>query len=177
MTEQQFQNQINRLANTFGKNIYSTERCKIMWDELGHFSAEWFTKIVGEFIGTLRQAPLMNDFREVAALERERMWTIEKKQHASEANQAMKCLFGASDIAWMCKTIRVRVNGDMSDSDFSNFIRAIENTPKVGELKCCPKCQGTGYLWTTDADGYESVSRCSCPVGAQKSKAIPLGVA
>lgn len=71
MNQQEFQNQMNRLAETFGKAAYGTERAKLIWREVKDLGAHWLERVVDEFIGG-RSAPLLNEFRDAIAKERER---------------------------------------------------------------------------------------------------------
>jgi hypothetical protein len=78
VTEIEFSQQLNRLQETFGKSAYGTERVKLIWKEVKDLAPDWFASVVGGFIGTLRQAPLLPDISERASQERERLWRIEK---------------------------------------------------------------------------------------------------
>jgi hypothetical protein len=76
---------MDRLAETFGAHHYSPERTKIIWREVGSLSGEWLQRVMDKFIGEFRQPPLIQEFRNEIAIERERVHQTEKKQHQNEA--------------------------------------------------------------------------------------------
>lgn len=88
MTKEEFATQMDRLRDTFGDAMYSKERVKLMWRELGDFSCEWFERTIDGLIGSMRIAPLIGDFRESALQERERMRERERRDQASNAEQS-----------------------------------------------------------------------------------------
>jgi hypothetical protein len=61
MTESEFLSQMSRLISTFGKVAYSTERATLVWRLVKDLPAEWFEATCDEFIGSMRQAPLIPD--------------------------------------------------------------------------------------------------------------------
>lgn len=82
MTAEHFQVQMNRLANTFG-GAYKTERTQIIWREMGNLPEEAFTRMVDKLIGECRQAPMIQEFREAASSEREKIWSKTKDDRMS----------------------------------------------------------------------------------------------
>lgn len=82
MTEQEFTIQMNRLAETFGKSAYSSERVKLIWSAVRDFSQQWWGSTVNYFIGYQKQAPLMSEIGEAVGKERERIWNQQKKNQA-----------------------------------------------------------------------------------------------
>lgn len=78
MTPQHFQAEINRMASVFTPAAFAKERRDLIWKECGNLSDDVFTRIVNRLIGECRQAPLVPDFREAAAYERERIWEAQK---------------------------------------------------------------------------------------------------
>ena len=77
MTAEHFQAQIQRLSNVFG-GAYKTERTQLIWKEMGNLPEDSFSRIVDRLIAECRQAPLLPEFREFAASEREKLWTKRK---------------------------------------------------------------------------------------------------
>ena len=104
MNPQRFANQINRLAKQFS-SAFSEERVKLIWREVGQLSDEWFETLVDRFIGDLRQAPLLPDFREAASIERDRLWEIEKKtqkEHSVELSPTFRCSYCKDRGVYVC---------------------------------------------------------------------------
>jgi hypothetical protein len=119
MNESRFAHQMNRLAKQF-PNAYSEERVKLIWREVQAFSDHWLERVVDRFLGELRQAPLIPEFREEASRERERLREIEKRQEASDAKAFMSAL-SDGEVSEICGQIRKRVEGRVSDEDFNKF--------------------------------------------------------
>lgn len=69
MTQEFFDNQIQRLSSTFGKNAFSDERVKLIWNSCNKLSNDEFAKITNFFIASSRQAPLPEEFRSSASNE------------------------------------------------------------------------------------------------------------
>lgn len=138
MSAAHFQGQMERLVRVFGKNAYPPERAQIIWREVSNLSNEWFTKIADEFIGNCKYAPLMPEFREEIGKERERLYSIEKKQHTQEAKEAMS-MYSGEDIGTICNQIKKRVQGGMDDDSFKAFNKML--TPK--EYYKCQRCEDT----------------------------------
>lgn len=86
MTAQEFQRQIGRLVETYGKEAYATERCKLIWREVRDFDAAWWEQTVDHFIGDCRFPPLMPEIREKASFERERIYRTEKAAYRKQAD-------------------------------------------------------------------------------------------
>ena len=85
MNREQFQVQLNRLVECFGKSAYGTERCALVWRAVDGQSIEWFKRTVDGFISSSRQAPMVVDFKDAAAEERERQWNGTKHLDTASA--------------------------------------------------------------------------------------------
>lgn len=123
MTPQEFQTQMNRMIETWGKPAYSTERCTLIWQEVGQFSVTWWKQAVDRLIGECRQAPLLPEIRKVAAEEREKVAAREKAKHSAEAEQAYRSILQGDDIKQFTRGILKRVEGKMPDQDFKSLVR------------------------------------------------------
>lgn len=71
MNHAEFQTQMARLCETFGKVAYGTERTKLIWREVQSLEARWFESAIDGFIGD-RTAPMLGEFRQAAAGARRR---------------------------------------------------------------------------------------------------------
>ena len=109
MDKEFFQKQMERLVDTFGVNQYKPERVSLIWKEVLSFSEEWFSKAIDHFIGNLRQAPLMPEFRAEIATERERLWIIEKAQRRKESELEVESTYSAEKVRSYCKQIMSRI--------------------------------------------------------------------
>lgn len=167
MTEPEFQSNMMRLINQFGKAAYPAERSQIIWSTVRYLPGDWWRRSVDKWIGECRQAPLMPEIREEMSSERERDWSNEKRENARQATQAMRSMFGPEDTAMLCKGIRERISGRQSDSDFASMTRMLDEMPKNN---VCRKCKNTGYIWEERPSLY--VLRCQCLYGKEKPRGI-----
>lgn len=178
MTSHEFNTQINRLKDCFTDRSYSDERMKVIWREVQDLDGKWFAKVVDRFIGECRQAPLMTEFREEIAKERERLWELQKKHNAKDAKDFMSGIYQPDDIKTICQYIVKRVSGGVSDQDFSSFIKhldtAAEGLATVQPIQKCSTCQERGLIFVRYTSGYEFVYRCTCLYGQRHSKGIPV---
>lgn len=133
-----FKGQMNRLTETFGNMHYKEERIKLIWKEVQDLSSTWMIKSVDEFIGNLRQAPLMTEFREQIAKERERLHDIKKREHQQEAKE-FTAAFEGEDFKTVLGQIKRRIQGNMSDEDFKCFVSMISPPTQYK----CNRCQDT----------------------------------
>lgn len=92
MTPEFFQGQIQRLSNVFG-GAYKTERTQLIWNEMGNLPDDAFKRIVDRLISECRQAPLLPEFRDQAAVEREKIWSRQKAMGSvmSNLHEFAKC--------------------------------------------------------------------------------------
>lgn len=125
MREADFQLQMGRLERQFGK--FGTERATLLWREVKEFSELWLAKVIDGLIGDCRQTPLVSDFREEIARERERLYRIEKAQHAREAKDFFEGKYQPEDKRMICQGIRKRLLGQMSDQEFSSFMSMLNS--------------------------------------------------
>lgn len=175
MRPDQFQNQLGRLVEQFGKASYGTERSRILWQEVQGLEERWFSVVVDRFLGESRQAPLLPDFREEILRERERLWRIEKDKNSQDAKDFFNSSYQADDVKTLCEMITKRLRGGVSDTDYKNFESMLDNVasnnPKTqGEKLLCKRCGGDGLVFQRGKDGNECVYRCSCPSGSKQSQ-------
>ena len=84
MTQEEFQTQAIRLLETFGRQSYSTDRMKMIWNAVRPYSADWFRRTCDEFIGSQRNPPLLTDFENAAVNERERVDLMDRARERAE---------------------------------------------------------------------------------------------
>jgi hypothetical protein len=162
VNQAEFQTQLTRLMNCYGKQHYNDERVTLIWREVSGFSVEWFGGVVDRMIGGSRYAPLVGDFYEAASIERERLNKVQKEKHAREAREFGTSVFSPDDRSMMIQTIIKRINGGVSDSDWNGFKRMVNSTVQNSSSKAhCLYCDDTGYEFYT-RDGYEYARDCSC---------------
>jgi hypothetical protein len=171
----EFTLQMNRIASTFGKNAYGDERVQIIWREVKDFSTEWMIKTVDRFIGELRQAPLMPEFREEIAREREKLWQVEKKQREKDAKGFFDGIYAPEDKKTICQFIQKRLRHQVSDSDYQTFVshlkHAASSVADINQRIKCNACDDSGLVFHRDEENYEWIYRCFCAQGDRQSKA------
>lgn len=168
MNPQHFKIQVTRLLNTFGKAAYPDERVNLMWRELSGLPDESWTRMVDTLIADHRFAPLMPEIRDLAAIEREKAWAIEKAQHRRESEAAIKNIFDDEMIRSICKTIQDRLRGDVPDETYKNFTNGLKKLTGAS----CKHCEGSGLVFQMQGN-HEFVFRCVCNEGAKQPKTYP----
>jgi hypothetical protein len=92
MIHSNFQFQIERLINTFGKGKFHDERIALIWDDVNTLDDVWFAKLVDGFLKTMHQAPLPIDFEMAARDARSRRGLASKMPEIHELNLPITCL-------------------------------------------------------------------------------------
>jgi len=172
MTPAEFQVQVGRLSETFGKNAYGSERIALIWKEVSLLSNETFIRIVDRFVGELRQAPLLPDFREAASKEREQLWG-QKKQEERVTAKEFESAFSRDDTSMIASAIIKRITADLTDAEWESVLRMLDNLSKTGPRAKCTRCQDTGALFARrkgDVCG-DHAFRCDCPAGERNRSA------
>ena len=88
MTPQEYANEIARLERQFG--AFGEERTRLLWLQVKHLSLKWFIGVITEFICNSHRMPLIADFLDQIAIEREREHQREKERHANDAKKFLK---------------------------------------------------------------------------------------
>jgi hypothetical protein len=178
MRPDEFQSQMGRLVAQFGKSQYSDERTKLIWREIKDFSLNWWERTVDHLLLTCRQAPLHAEFGELIGRERERLWKTEKKEHGQDAKDFFQSSYQPEDKKALCQTIIKRLQGNVSEEDYSSFQKMLNNVaasnPNVSQMRKCRQCDDSGFIFHRDQENYEWVYRCTCNSGSSKPKAYPL---
>lgn len=170
MTGDQFQIQMNRLAEQFGKTAYGTERARLVWLEVKDFDVNWFARLCDSFLGYERQAPLLDRFAEAASKERERVYQIEKARNTRESEHAMNSIYSALDVQTICKNITSRVAGEMTDQDFAAFKKMLV----VQGSNICLACGDSGAIVATHREHNTfHTFRCMCRAGHVDTRSYP----
>lgn len=167
-----FQKEMDRLADTFG--AYKNERMQLIWLEVKDMPDDWFRATVNDLIGSQRQAPLVDNFRDAVTQWRESDWKQKKKQYAEEA-QAFTTRFQSEDLKLICDTIGKRVEGALDDHQWTSFLRMINITAHDSKFNLCNYCEESGILFRKEGD-YEFVYRCSCAYGDRHSNLKTLNM-
>lgn len=167
MNIQEFNTQMQRLVSNFGKNSYPDEKARLIWGEVRDFQGSWLQRAVDRFIGDFRQAPLVQDFREAAAKERERSWSLQKKQHEQDAKDFYAGTYQPEEVRVICQFIIKRMQGGVSDEDWRNFITHLNTSADVS--KGCKRCDGEGAVFVDGA-----VGRCICAKGLNRKENWPI---
>lgn len=134
MNEQAFANQINRLAETYGKNAYSNERVKLIWAGVRNLSQEWLKSTVDAMIGNMRQAPMIPDFIEAARMEFNRNHEQAKSHERVNAKEWVSN-FSTEDEKMMAGMIVRRMNKGVSEPDWENFLRMLDGMAAAERFK------------------------------------------
>jgi ribosomal protein S27E len=164
MTPQFFEQAMKRMVDNFGKAAYSQERVQLIWREVKDLDSGWFTRTIDSFIGDCRQAPLLPEFRNAVASERERLWRIEKSKDTREAESFMSSSFPKDDLRNIVQQIITRMTGGVSDESFDGLIKMLDNFAAHTHRVKCLKCNDTGIIFEQDPKHPGIyVRKCTCP--------------
>lgn len=169
MNQSNFTRQMDRLCETFGATKYKSERIALIWKEIKDLSDEWFRGVIDKFIGECSQPPLLPEFREEIAKERERLYRIQKKKQSQEAKEFFRSSYQPDDLSTICQTIMKRLQGGVGDQEYSSFQKMLNNVSESApdQICKCKKCEDSGLIFHRE-DGYEWVYRCTCSTGAMR---------
>lgn len=134
-----FQTEIQRLINVYGQKAYPRERTELIWQEVQQLSDRWFSWLIGHLIGDNERPPMVTVFREHSSREREKSHEKQKAVQKKEAEEFMKTIYSQEDRATILGQIRLRLNGNMPDQDFKNFLSMVSKS----EIFRCNRCQDT----------------------------------
>lgn len=129
MTWGEFSSQFRRLESRW-KNVYVEEVLKLFWREVKDFDARWLSKTIDNMIMSCRHAPLMPEFGPFISEERDRRWRTEKGQNEQDSKRFWDTTFGDEEIKSISGSIKKRMAGGMTDSDWSQFKSAIGNATR-----------------------------------------------
>lgn len=172
-----FTKQIARLAEVFGAKIYTPERMRALWSEVKNLTPEWLEMQIGEFAGSLRHAPLLLEFRDAAARERELENRISKQEYANDAKQFFTS-YSQEDTQMLLDTIRKRMTGSLSDENWELFQNQIASVSKSAEKSMCKYCSDSGLLNAVRIKTEANYTfRCHCKKGVEdERRSIPIGI-
>lgn len=131
MNQQEFVTQIDRLKNVYGDRNYSDERVKAIFGMVKAESGYWWARAVETLLLTHRQPPLMPEIGEMLAVERERRYEREKREHAQDAKDFFSGTYQPDDVKQICQTIIKRMNRGVSDQDWEKFVGLLEETARM----------------------------------------------
>lgn len=138
MTPTEFGQQIERLTRAFGQGFYNKERTDLIWRVVGELEAKWLSKIVDQMIASFRQAPLPNDFREVAQREKSKRLDFEIQSVASPAHESglgdLLKKAGAKDLNEWVRRESSKKNCQIAALRFKAKLESEKSDPNVHKL-------------------------------------------
>lgn len=172
MTPAEFQRQMNRLVDQFGKSTYGTERCTLIWREIQDFSGMWWEKTVDKFLLTCRQAPLMDELASEIGAERERLYKQQKKQHEQDAKDFYSGAYQPDDVKTICQYMVKRIMGEVSDEDYAQFLKHLKEAANSNPATkdSCRDCDNSGLVFAPGNYVY----RCYCRHGQARQENYPI---
>jgi hypothetical protein len=126
MKHDEFAKQIDRLIVQFGKQSYSEERAALIWKEMFHIDAHEMEKVVDKFIGEFRHAPLLTDFRDELAKNRE-----QKREKDKEREAQPWSALPDDEIRMVMQTITKRSLGQVPDDEWRGFMSTLDEWAKT----------------------------------------------
>ena len=126
MTWGEFSKQMDKISAQFGSQHYGPERMKLIFREAAWLSAESWQRVCEYMIGESRFAPTLSEIREQIIKEREKIHEADKREHRRDANEFWEAVSG-EDSDFFFGNVKKRIRGEISDSDFDLFMRALQN--------------------------------------------------
>jgi hypothetical protein len=116
-----FSESIEKLKANFGKDNFLKAKCDLIWNELKNFSPKQIRNLCDVVLMESQFSPKLGEFRDKASILREKIRQWEREQERNQAQEFFKSTLPDSEISHICKTVRDRASGKMSDGDFSQF--------------------------------------------------------
>lgn len=159
-----FHSQIKRLISTYGETAFKTERADLIWRFVHDMSDEWMRKSVDNFIATSRYAPLPDDFREAARIDREEKVIPLRRDnfHSTIEPEQVSKLF---DIA----------RGRLPKNEVKEMEKILWNVA-LGGVRC-RLCLDEGFVNALPRNNPHSspyVFKCSCQSGQKLIENYPV---
>lgn len=171
MNNDDFQVQIKRLIETYGDKAFPSERIKLVWSEGHAYPIAAFKQICDKFIGEMRFAPTVKDFRLAYSDVREKQNANQKTKHEREAKEFWQNTLPDDDVRMIMGTIKKRMTGTIKDNDWRQFMEVMKTM--ADKVDACP-CQQTGVVKLTNNKlGGIFRYKCNCERGRSIYESIP----
>lgn len=135
MTRQEFETQIQRLINTYGKSHYPEERIKLLWQDTCNYSVVWLQQTITKFIAESARAPLIVEFRQEVSIERERLWALEKAEYSDNIEELITYSLKNSEIKEIVQAILRRMSREFPDNDWDFLLDDLNRRAEKAEIK------------------------------------------
>lgn len=167
MNMAEFNTQLDRLRDAFTDKPFSDQRVKLIWREVQPFDARWLLNLVDRMLSSERYAPMPNAFAEAAAIERERIWALEKAKERREVGDMMSKV-PPDEQGSIFKAISDLAKGYVAETDKAPLLKALRGLGDTLSPVSCRRCEDTGVQVWDEPYGAISrtvASRCSCDRG------------
>jgi hypothetical protein len=168
VTLDQFKNQLQRLANTFGAKNYPEERAMVFWKEFKYTDFNLFQEAVSRAIAEELRAPMISKLRDLVSGVRQEHYAKQKQKHKQEAEEFFHSGFDQVDINFIVQTTLQRMSGKVPDRDWSEFLQTVKTMGNTGPQKLCPHCDN-GIVVTRDNFAFV----CFCDLGLARTERFP----
>lgn len=162
----EFEVEITKLISTYKAANYPAERVKQLWHAFGPTPYDLFKKSIDRIIASDRVAPMYPRIEEMISIVRSEYYQAQKREHARPV--IFKEL-QTEDLGLIANHIKDRLGGKLGDDHWGDFSKTLKETYPSGED--CKPCKDTGLVFAFDAEGYEFVFRCRCPLGDSQPRA------
>lgn len=169
MTFEQFQNQVKRLANTFGAKNYPEERITVFWKEFKYTDYNLFQEAISRAIAEELRAPMISRLRDFVSVVRQEYYSKQKERNKKEAEDFFHSTFDSVDVNFIVQTTIQRMSGKVPDGDWSEFLHNIRSMASSrGPQPACKHCDN-GVVVTRDSYAYV----CFCDLGMARTERYP----
>ncbi len=129
---------MTKLKSVYGDKIYVPAREELIWHIVGNFNSTWFERLVDLWIGANTKPLLVNEIRDAAMKENSRSFNEASKTmfpKDSEIDPREDSIFTKDDISMMFGMLRKKMDGRVSDSEWSGFTDWVTTTSKQSKQK------------------------------------------
>lgn len=170
-----FNEQIIRLRGCFGDRAYPDDRAKVIWDEVKFLNNDWLKKTVDKFIGELRQAPLLIEFREAASRERNLRHAVDKGEYSQGAQEFFSGSMHPEETKSLFAAVVSRLNGTLSQEKWDEHKEIVKNmVASSSQKKRCPWCDDSGVVYAESLQNKNTYTfLCGCSIGSRLNYPYP----
>jgi hypothetical protein len=137
-----FKDQVELLKGNYGADKFPKQKIELIWEELKEFSPKQIQSICKFVMANNNFAPTLQPFRDFAAMLRERIREHEREQERQDAKDFWAGTFHSSEVKSIVETIRLRIEGKVSDDDWRQFQQILKSAADKNPAKC-KRCDDT----------------------------------
>lgn len=171
MNHVEFQEQVARLKAAFSEKDFTNPKLDLIWPVVKEMPARFFTKQMDNFIGNLRRAPLLDDFKRIRKLWEFSIQGNKQIEIPSEEIPPERMEQNKAAIREMMALLNRKLAGEISHDELRWYLKNVIFKGLDLKRYCCRQ----GYKLVREYDTQnEYVFKCSCPKGSLLQEPYPI---